>query len=210
LLRYTNRLAEAEPLYRRALTIVEKNHSPDHPFVAICLNNLGGLLRYTDRLAEAEPLYRRALAIDEANYGPDHPTVAIRLNNLAALLRITNRPSEAERLFRRVLAIDEASYGPDHPEVATDLNNLAVLLRDTTGLAEAEPFYRRAALILLRSSKTSGHLLPNTAPALRNYAFALGKTGREPDDASAVLASVMIEAGFDPAELWPQVFGDDG
>ena len=57
--------AEAEPLKRRALAIDEKSYGPDHPEVAIRLNNLAQLLKATNRLAEAEPLYRRALAIDE-------------------------------------------------------------------------------------------------------------------------------------------------
>ena len=203
----SNRLDEAEPLYRRALAIDEASCDPDLPMVATRLNNLAKLLRDTDRLAEAEPLYRRALAIDEATYGRDHPEVAIDLNNLAGLLRVTGRLTEAEVLYRRALAIDEASYGPDHPDVATDLNNLAELLRDTDRLTEAEPLYRCMALIFLRSSKASGHLLPNTAPALLNYASALIEAGRETGDVGAIIASVMIEAGFDPAELWPQVFG---
>ena len=49
---------EAEPLYRRALAIDEKSYGPDHPGVAIRLNNLAWLLRDTNRLAEAEPLMR--------------------------------------------------------------------------------------------------------------------------------------------------------
>ena len=65
LLQATNRLAEAEPLFRRALAIDEKSYGPDHPKVAIGLNNLAQLLKATNRLAEAEPLMRRALAIDE-------------------------------------------------------------------------------------------------------------------------------------------------
>ncbi len=71
MLRDTNRLAEAEPLYRRALAIWERSYGPDHPDVAKGLNNLAELLRATNRLGEAEPLYRRALAIDERSHGPD-------------------------------------------------------------------------------------------------------------------------------------------
>ena len=44
LLRATNRLAEAEPLYRRALAIDEKSFGPEHPDVARDLNNLAALL----------------------------------------------------------------------------------------------------------------------------------------------------------------------
>jgi tetratricopeptide (TPR) repeat protein len=147
LLQDTNRLSEAEPLYRRALTIDEKSYGPDHPDVAIRLNNLGSLLQDMNRLSEAELLYRRALAIDEKSYGPDHPDVAIRLNNLAFLLGQTNRLSEAEPLYRRALTIDEKSYGPDHPDVAMDLNNLAFLLGQTKRVREADQLYRRALAI---------------------------------------------------------------
>ena len=204
----TDRLAEAEPLFRRALAIREATSGPDHPDVAVGLNNLALLFQATGRLAEAEPLFRRALAIDEASYGPDHPVVAIRLNNLAGLLDATGRATEAEPLYRRALVIDEASYGPDHPRVAIDLHNLAALLRATDRLAEGEPLLRRAALILLRSSAASGHLLPNTASALRNYTSALIEAGREPADAAAIIGSVMSEAGFDSAKLISRVFGD--
>ena len=69
-------MAEAEPLYRRALAINEKSLGPEHPDIALNLNNLAELLRATNRLAEAEPLYRRALAIDEKSFGPEHPNVA--------------------------------------------------------------------------------------------------------------------------------------
>jgi tetratricopeptide (TPR) repeat protein len=63
LLRDTNRLAEAEPLYRRALAINEKSFGPEHLNVATSLNNLAWLLRDTNRLAEAEPLFGKALQI---------------------------------------------------------------------------------------------------------------------------------------------------
>ena len=98
---------EAEPLMRRALEIGKKSFGPNHPKVAIRLNNLAQLLQDTHRLGEAEPLMRRALDIDEKNFGLDHPNVAIDLNNLASLLQATNRLDEAEPLMRRALYIDE-------------------------------------------------------------------------------------------------------
>ena len=108
LLQATNRLAEAEPLMRRALAIDETSFGPDHPKVAIRLNNLAPLLQATNRLAEAEPLMRRALAIDEASFGPEHPDVAIDLNNLAAAAA-GHQPAGRSRAADapRALAIDE-------------------------------------------------------------------------------------------------------
>ena len=72
---------------RRALAIDREKLGPEHPDVAIDLNNLAQLLQATNRLEEAEPLMRRALAIDEKSYGPEHPNVAIDLNNLAHCCR---------------------------------------------------------------------------------------------------------------------------
>ena len=104
---------------RSAIEISEKSLGPDHPSVAIRLNNLGQLLQDTNRLADAEPLMRRALAIAEQSLGPDHPSVGTCLHNLAQLLQATNRLTEAEPLYRRALAIAEQSLGPNHPSTKT-------------------------------------------------------------------------------------------
>ncbi len=77
---------EAEPLYRRALEIREKQLGPNHPDVAQSLNNLAELLRAQGNYAEAEPLYRRALEIFEKSLGKDHPNAKTVRNNLEILL----------------------------------------------------------------------------------------------------------------------------
>jgi tetratricopeptide (TPR) repeat protein len=166
---------QSEPLMRRALAIDENSFGPDHPNVAIRLNNLALLLGDTNRLGEAEPLMRRALDIVEHSFGPDHPDVATALNNLAQLLGDTNRLAEAEPLMRRALAIDENSFGPDHPNVAIHLNNLAQLLGATNRLTEAEPLMRRALAI---DENSFGPDHPNVAIRLNNLAQLLQDTNR--------------------------------
>ena len=49
----------AEPLMRRTLEIDEQSFGPNHPNVAIRLNNLAQLLKATNRLKEAESLMRK-------------------------------------------------------------------------------------------------------------------------------------------------------
>ena len=44
LLRDTHRLAEAEPLMRRQLAILERNVPPDDPRMGAALNNMSALL----------------------------------------------------------------------------------------------------------------------------------------------------------------------
>jgi hypothetical protein len=43
--------------------VVEASFGPDHPDVAIDLNNLAAMLKATNRLSDAEPLSRRHLEI---------------------------------------------------------------------------------------------------------------------------------------------------
>ena len=181
---------EAEALIRRALIIDEKSYGPEHPDVAISLDNLAVLLKVTNRLAEAEPLMRRALTIEETSYGPDHPEVATTLNNLAQLFKATNRSAEAEPLMRRALAIDEKSYGPDHPKVARDLSILAPLLQATNRLCEAEPLIRRALAI---DEKSYGPDHPDVARDLSILADLLQKTNRCSDAEPMMRRALAIE-----------------
>ena len=166
LYRATDRLGEAEQLYRRALAIEEN---------ASRLNNLGWLLRFTNRLADAEPLMRRALAINERNLGPWHPEVANDLMNLGKLLEALERTADAEPLMRRALEIDEKNTGPEHPDVARDLGILAHLLISDRRPREAEPLLRRALAI---DERHLGAQHPGVARDLNNLAQVLKATDR--------------------------------
>jgi hypothetical protein len=55
--------AKAEPLFKRALAILEKALGPEHRKVTTCLENYAVLLREMDRPEDAEPLESRAKAI---------------------------------------------------------------------------------------------------------------------------------------------------
>ncbi|PJB96305.1 MAG: hypothetical protein CO080_03560, partial [Nitrospirae bacterium CG_4_9_14_0_8_um_filter_70_14] len=126
---------------KKALEVAEKDVGPNHPDVALSLNNLAWLYRTQGHYAQAEPLYRRSLAILERALGPDHPAVALSLNNLAGLYDTQGQYAQAEPLYRRSLAIRERALGPDHPDVAQGLNNLALLYKTQGHYAQAEPLY---------------------------------------------------------------------
>jgi hypothetical protein len=83
---------------RRAPTIDEASLGPDHPNVAIRLNNLAAFLQNTNRLAEAQPLMRHVLVIFidfERKTGHPHPHRDAALHNYAGLLTAMDK-SEAE------------------------------------------------------------------------------------------------------------------
>ena len=170
----TNRPAEAEALYRRALLFAESFGYGPH--VATALSNLAGLLQESNRLAEAEaPLSSRARHRGEELRSRPSQTSLFQLNNLATLLQRTKRSAEAEPLFRRALAIGERSLGPDHPKVALRLGNLADLLHATDRRAEAEPLLRRALAI---DEKSYGARHPRVAGDLNSLADLLKDTRR--------------------------------
>ena len=86
---------------KKALEVAQNNVGPDHPSVAVSLNNLALLYDTQGQYAQAEPLYQRSLAITEKALGSDHPDVAMRLENLAALYRATKREAQASELEKR-------------------------------------------------------------------------------------------------------------
>ena len=124
---------QAQPLYQRAMSILEKALGPEHPAVATCLNQLAALYHAQGQYAKAEPLFRRAVAIHEKALGPDHAEVAEGLNNLAALYDTQGKYAEAEPLLRRALAIYEKALGPEHSYVAW---YLTITLENYAGLQE--------------------------------------------------------------------------
>src|SRR4030095_4050474 len=112
-----NRLEEAEPLMRRALTIDQKSYGPEHPRVAIRLNNLAILLRDTTRRGEAEPLMRRHLIIFlkfTRRTGHLHPHLKAALGHYRGILEAMSLGEE--EIARRVAkagkeaGLDEHSY----------------------------------------------------------------------------------------------------
>jgi hypothetical protein len=67
------------------LAIDEAIYGPDHPEVAIDLNNLAGLLQSRRHYSEARRLLERALMICEQSLGSNHPDTRLVRENLAAI-----------------------------------------------------------------------------------------------------------------------------
>ena len=78
--------AAARPLFERGLAIREKALGPDHPDIAVSLNNLATLLYAQGEFATARPLFERGLAIREKALGPDHPNTLASAAALADCL----------------------------------------------------------------------------------------------------------------------------
>ena len=195
LLYSTDQFADAEPLMREALKLMEDIHGPDDPMVAIPLSNLASLLiKDANSAEEAMSLFQRALRIQKAEYGQNSPEMATTLNNFAQLFKDNRCYREAEHLMRQVLEIDELK-GWDHPDLARDLNNLALLLIDDPDRrGEARQLMQRALIII-----ESKHVETDPIKAFANYNYArvLRSTGSPADAEAPMRRSVELLIAID-------------
>ncbi len=108
--------ADAEGLYKRALTIFEKALGAGHPSVGASFNNLAIVYTEQGKYEDAERLHKRALAIREKALGTEHRDVAQTLHNLANVYLRQEKYAEAEGLYKRALAIREKRSAQNTPK----------------------------------------------------------------------------------------------
>jgi CHAT domain-containing protein len=169
--------AEAEPLYKRALAIMEKSAGLDSADIAPELNNLAALDERQLRYAEAEPLFKRALAIREKALAANHPDVGQSLNNLATLYERQDRHADSEPLFKRALAIYQ-KIPSAAPAVATLLNNLGQVAKAEGRYADAEGAIKQSLAI---REKVLGRDHVDVARSLNNLADLYQRQARYAD-----------------------------
>ncbi|MFP2961352.1 tetratricopeptide repeat protein [Myxococcus sp. 1LA] len=171
------RAEEALALYReaQAYAFQERQWSPEHPVLALNLNNIATELMYLGRTQEALETFQRSLALLEAARSKDHASLAAPLNNLAGLLRREGRLEEARRHYERALAIFERSKGPDHPSTVTALGGLGMVAYDSERLDEALAHNQQA---LERIQRSVGEDSPRLEMSLRNLGLIHLRAGR--------------------------------
>lgn len=174
----TGRDADAEPMFNRAIAIMEKAVGLDSVAIAPELNNLAALYQRQQRYAEAEPLFKRALALSEKQLPPNHPDLGRALNNLATNYEKQDRHAESEALTRRALALYEKAAGPESPAVATLLNNLGQIEKVQGRYNDAEPAIKRSLAI---REKVLGTSHPDVARSLNNLADLYQRQNRFAD-----------------------------
>ncbi|MGI9406215.1 MAG: tetratricopeptide repeat protein [Hyphomicrobiaceae bacterium] len=178
ILKQLGRFVEAEEQYRKALVAMETAYGPDHPNVAITLDNLGNLYLAQSRYKDAEKFYLRAQATFQKIYGPNHTSTATSLNNLGALYWETRRYPEAASHYKRALDVSEKIHGPKHPSTALVLDNLAGAYQRMKKNADALALRQRALAIF---EEAFGDAHPRTSTTLSNLAELYEDVNRSED-----------------------------
>jgi tetratricopeptide (TPR) repeat protein len=162
------RYAEAEPLFKKSLELLEEVLGAGHLEVAKILHNLANLYLYEGRYTEAESLCQQALRIKRSVLEPENLDLALSLNVLALIYIGQGNFKDAEPLLRQSVTIRELSLGPLSPYVAGSLNDLGFLCSEMGNFSEAEALYQRSLKIRKKTLGSKHHLL---ARSLTNLAL---------------------------------------
>lgn len=112
-------LGQTEAALREALDAEESRHGPDHPDVAITLNNLAALLLESGRAQEALPLIVRARDIVLGAFEGDHAWKHATYDTLVAIVRQLDiegaAPPNLRPFAAQIRALDEAARGRPAP-----------------------------------------------------------------------------------------------
>jgi len=138
----SNRLEDAEQMYKRALVVADRAYGSESPSVVGVLDPLAELYRQQSRFAEALPLYRRALSVAEKTFGPQH----VEAQHYRQLVALTNK-EEISVATRREPDGGNGRRAYNEKDFA-DLDKKANVLLLDKKYAEAEPFLKQALDLL--------------------------------------------------------------
>ena len=150
------RYAEAEPLYRSCIALLEKSLGAESPNLIDILDSLAEVCRFQEKYDDAERFYRLELEIQEKNFGAGHPSVARSLENLMTIFTDRGNFSEAERIRERARAIRSGfapRFGLRRSEHRTPRRSFwsaqACLRLDSRQLAAASQNVQTSSLLIL-------------------------------------------------------------
>jgi tetratricopeptide (TPR) repeat protein len=108
------KLAEAEPLYLRAIAILEKSFGSKDAEVATALYKLALLYMSTNKPMDAESLLWRVIDIRQQVFGFQHDQVADCLEALAQIQEKEGNYEQAEKHYLSCLSIRETGADTSH------------------------------------------------------------------------------------------------
>lgn len=118
---------DAEQFLRRASNLYETIYGPEHPELALSLNNLAALYDTQGKYEKAESLYRRAIDIIDRGSVKNNELLASSFSNIGLLMHKRGKYEEAESYYQRAINIFENIHGPDHISIANLLDLIASL-----------------------------------------------------------------------------------
>lgn len=139
---------EAERLYLRALSIVEKAAGPESKATATILWHMAGMYGEAGRMAAAEPLLEKYQAILLKNLDGNSSAEAADLGNLGRIYAYRHSVHKALPLFERAMRILEKQKNPDDTDMARALLDRASALAVVGQTVNAAADVERASVLI--------------------------------------------------------------
>lgn len=140
--------AQAQPLFERGCTIVEKevkDHAEAADGYGYFLSHLASIYRVTHQYAKAYPLLRKAAALTVRKDSEGGFFHSVCLQNLALLFQNTGRYDSALFYFQKVLSLKMKTWGEKHFQYASALHDLSGLYAKMNRLDTALLLCRQAS-----------------------------------------------------------------
>ena len=198
LLFQTNRLAEAEEVFRQNVALWKRHRGPEHLMTISAQSNLANVYSKLGAFDKALDVTAQSIRIARARLGSKHPTLAGLLVSLGNLHFKADHHEASRAAFEEALAIRREGLGEDHPKTTTIKNNLAAVLQHDGDLFGSREYYRE---VLQDWTASRGEEHPDTELALRNLAFSELMIGNP--ETSARLATRAVASGAVTSETDP-------
>ncbi|HJR06103.1 MAG TPA: tetratricopeptide repeat protein [Pyrinomonadaceae bacterium] len=170
-LKWEGRDADAEPLYKQIITLLDKGAGADSLLNAARVSSLAQVYQDTKKFKEAEQLHLRAVAIYRKGMKPGDMRITNYLFNLGVNLFLQGKQAEAEKIFRenvQILERDQVLRG--EMISAYSLGILGFILKDQKKYEDAENFLARSLEVV---EKLRGKNHPETASFLKAISITL-------------------------------------
>ncbi|MCB1225223.1 MAG: tetratricopeptide repeat protein [Verrucomicrobiales bacterium] len=148
LLDFSQREADAVPLYEQAIADFEELEPPEMEVSAQLRNNLAMIYKGLGKFALAEQHYLRALEVLENTRGRRSESVAAVYNNLGSLYFTAGFADQAREMFQEGLDSRIRTLGPKHPDVAQSYCNLATVCHELGESSRALEYFEQSLQVL--------------------------------------------------------------
>jgi tetratricopeptide (TPR) repeat protein len=137
------RYADAEPLFKRALAIMEKNEGTDESMAEI-LDRLAWVYVKQQKFDLAEAIYKKVLEMRISMFGADSQDIAVSYCNIGRLQCSRGDHTDGVIWLQKALPLAEKHLGSTHPQVADIIEQLALSWFETGQHDRAEPLFWQA------------------------------------------------------------------
>ena len=144
-------LLQAAPVYKHALSILEKQPGPRHEKVRDVMYNLGKISHELEHYDEAESFYKVVLKIYEETVGTKHNSVADLLMRFTALYETQAKYDQALPLYEYSLGIQKENSVEHDPKLALSNLNIANGYLKLQDWSKAYMSFQNANRILLHA-----------------------------------------------------------